>query len=252
MPTVLVTGSAGKLGQAAVAALSAGGFEVRGFDRLPTPGLPASQSIVGELTDAKLVHDALADMESVIHLAACPDDARFPRGAAPDDGDNFLSELVPANIIGLYHVLEAARKRKTPRLLLASTGQVVDGHLDAGNTPTTVGMPLRPRYLYACTKVFLEAAGRVYAEQHGLNVLAVRLGWCPRTPEHIAEIASDPQAQDVYLSKWDAGRFFVAATKAPYAGFNIVYCTSLPLHQTLYDLEPTRRLLNWSPLEQWK
>lgn len=253
MPSlVLVTGSAGKLGRAAVAALLEAGHAVRGFDRVPTPGLPSSLAVVGELTDAVVVQEALAGVETVIHLAACPDDARFPRGDAPDDGDNFLSELVPANVVGLYHVLEAARKHKPKRLILASTAQVVEGHIDAGNTPTTVTAQPRPRYLYACTKVFLEACGRVYAEQHGLNVLAVRLGWCPRTPEHVAAITADSEAQDAYLSEGDAGRFFVAAANAAYVGYHVVYCMSRPVRHTLYDLEPTRKLVNWAPTECWR
>ena len=42
-------------------------------------------------------------------IAATPDDARFPRGTPPDDGDNFLAELVPNNVVGPYRVMEAAR-----------------------------------------------------------------------------------------------------------------------------------------------
>ncbi len=40
---VLVTGSAGRIGQAAVAALTAAGWRVRGFDRAPTPGAAESR-----------------------------------------------------------------------------------------------------------------------------------------------------------------------------------------------------------------
>ncbi|HEU0010514.1 MAG TPA: NAD-dependent epimerase/dehydratase family protein, partial [Verrucomicrobiae bacterium] len=53
---VLVTGSAGRIGQAAVAALTAAGWRVRGFDRAPTPG--AAESITGDLTDAEALRRA--------------------------------------------------------------------------------------------------------------------------------------------------------------------------------------------------
>ena len=46
---VLVTGSAGRLGRAVVAGLTARGHTVVGFDLKPTPGLPESQSYVGSL-----------------------------------------------------------------------------------------------------------------------------------------------------------------------------------------------------------
>ncbi len=107
---VLVTGSAGRVGQAVVKELLARGEIVRGFDRVPTPGLPDSH--VGNLTDTDAVRRAAEGAHAVIHLAATPDDA------------DFMSEILPNNIIGLHHVLEAARLAGARRLVLASTGQV--------------------------------------------------------------------------------------------------------------------------------
>src|SRR4051794_17894815 len=53
---VLVTGSSGRLGRAAVRELQARGHAVRGFDRVPTPGL--GDCIVGDLTDADALRRA--------------------------------------------------------------------------------------------------------------------------------------------------------------------------------------------------
>src|SRR4051794_10927126 len=175
--TVLVTGSAGRIGRAAVRALVATGHRVVGFDQSDRACPPGSY-IKGALTDADALLRAAAGADCVVHLAAAPDDARFPRGEPPDDGDNFLSELLPSNVVGTYHVMEAARKAKVKRVVLASTGQVIDGHRQDGNVPITATASIRPRYLYACTKVFLEAIGQVYGAQHGIEVMAVRLGWC--------------------------------------------------------------------------
>ena len=188
----------------------------------------------------------------MVHLAAAPDDARFPRGPAPDDGDNFLSELVPSNLVGPYHVLEAVRRQGIRRVVLASTGQVIDGHLRAGNVPVTVGLSPRPRYLYACTKVFLEALGQVYAGQHGITILAARLGWCPRDSGQVEEIRKSPLGQDVYLSPGDAGRFFAAAVEAEsLPPFAIVYVTSRYTHSLRYDLDPVRKLVGYEPQDRW-
>jgi nucleoside-diphosphate-sugar epimerase len=155
--------------------------------------------------------------------------------------------------LGSYRVMEAARRAGIPKVILASTGQVIDGHLDDDNIPVTVGMPYRPRYLYACTKVFLEMLGRVYAEQHGMKVIAVRLGWCPR-PGQAALIANSPEDQDVFLSPGDAGRFFAAAVETPAAKlptWAAVHVTSKPLRHLRYDLEPAAKLVGWSPVEHW-
>ena len=249
---VLVTGSAGRLGRAAVKALMERGHTVIGFDRVATPGLPSAQSVIGTLGDVELLHQAMSGVQCVIHLAATPDDAQFPRGEAPDDGDNFVSELVPGNIVGPYQLLEGARKLKIPRVILASTGQTVDGHMDAGNTPVTVGVTYKPRYLYACTKVFLEALGQVYAVQHGIAVMAVRFGWCPRDAGQVALIQKSAEDQDVFLSPGDAGRFFVSCVEAAsLPNYSVVYVTSRPLHHLQYDLAPARRILGWEPQDHW-
>ena len=80
---VLVTGSAGCIGRAAVAGLIRQGRQVRGFDRVPTRNL--ADSIVGELTDASAVLSATKNVGAIIHLAAFPDD------------DDFLTRLLPSN-----------------------------------------------------------------------------------------------------------------------------------------------------------
>jgi nucleoside-diphosphate-sugar epimerase len=248
---ILVTGSAGRVGRAAVKALTAAGLPVVGFDLQPTPGLPADRSVVGTLTDAGLLIRTAAGARCIVHLAATPDDARYPRGPAPDDGDNFESELVPNNIVGTYHVMEAARKGRVPRVVLASTGQVIFEHLQAGRIPVRGDTPPEPRYLYACTKVFLEGLGRAYAREHGIKVMAVRLGWCPRSGQE-EEIRQSDLGPDVYLSPADAGRFFVAAVTATNPPpFAMLYATSRPVNRLLYDLSETTRLTGYVPQDTW-
>jgi nucleoside-diphosphate-sugar epimerase len=234
---ILVTGSAGRVGQAVVRELVARGERVRGFDRVPTPGV--ADSHVGSLTDANAVRRAADGAGVVIHLAATPDDA------------DFMSEILPNNIVGLHHVLEGTRLAGAKRLVLASTGQVnwwqrerTEHAIRPDELPT-------PRYWYAAAKVFAEGIGQGYAETHGLTVIAARLGWCPR-PGQEREVASLDWAKDLYLSPGDAGRFFHAAATAPVnVRFAVVYATSRHIVLPRFDLGPTRELLGWSPQDQW-
>ena len=154
--TVLVTGSAGRIGRAVVRELMARGHAVRGFDRVPTPGL--ADAVVGDVTDGAAVRRAVQGVPALVHLAATPDD------------DDFLTQLLPNNIVGVYHVLEAAREAGVRRVVLASSGQVVWWQRFSGPLPIGADVPPTPRGWYACTKVFQEAAGRVFAEAHGLSV----------------------------------------------------------------------------------
>jgi uronate dehydrogenase len=242
---ILITGAAGRLGRAMSAGLLGAKLTVRGYDLRPAPGLDTT---VGTLLDNTLLKQAMIGVDVLIHLAATPDDSQYP----PGDTDNFESELLPNNVLDSYRVLEAARRAGVKRVMLASTGQVVDGHLDTKNTPVTANAAYAPRYLYACTKVFLEQLGRTYAEHFDMSVLAVRFGWCPRDARQVAEIAADPEAQDVYLSPGDAGRFAVAAVNTPrWPKFAPVYCTSLPVSQLLYDLAPAEKLLGFVPQDRW-
>lgn len=237
IPLILVTGSSGRIGKAVVSALVARGKRVRGFDRTPTPGL--TNMTLGTLASEGDVVRAMVGVHTVIHLAATPDDAEF------------LTEIVPNNIIGVYHVLESAQKAGVCRLILASSGQVVWYQRLTGPFPIGADAQPSPRYWYAAGKMFLEAAGRSFAEKFGMEVLAVRLGWCPRTPEQVEEIRADQWAQDVYLSPKDAGRFFACAVDAILpTKFNVVYATSKPKNE-IYDLEAMRQLVGYEPSESW-
>lgn len=235
---VLVTGSSGRIGQAVVKELLARGHPVRGFDRVPTPGL--ADMIVGDLIDPRAVIRAMQGAHCLIHLAATPDD------------DDFLTQLVPNNIIGVYHVLEAARAAKVQRLILASSGQVVWHQRLRGPLPVGVDVQPTPRYWYAAGKAFLEAAGRAFSESFGMQVIAVRLGWCPRNQGHIDDIRVADWAKDVYLSPADAGRFFACAVEAKLTEpYTLLYATSKPFKTLMYDLEPTKRLLGFEPQQRW-
>jgi uronate dehydrogenase len=234
---VLVTGSSGRIGQAVVAELQRQAVPVRGFDRVATRGL--SDMVVGDLQNALAIERAMTGVRTLVHLAATPDD------------DDFLRELVPNNVIGVYHVLEAARQAGVRRMILASSGQVVWHQRDTGPWPIRTDAEPTPRAWYAACKLFLEGAGRAFAEAYGMNVVAVRLGWCPRTREQVEEIKQSEWAQDVYLSPPDAGRFFAAAAQAPLAArFAVVYATSKPRKLLRYDLEPAKKL-GFEPRDTW-
>jgi nucleoside-diphosphate-sugar epimerase len=235
---VLVTGSAGRLGRAAVSALQDRGHVVRGFDRVATPALRGG--MVGDLADRTAIDRAMEGIECLVHLAATPDD------------DDVLQRLVPDNVVGLFHIMEAARVAGVQRIILASSTQVNWWQRVRGEGPIRVSDPPSPKAWYAATKMFMEAIGRSFAETHGISVIVARLGWCPRTPAQVEEIAAAEWAQDLYLSPSDAGRFFACAVEAPPAiRHAVVYATSRPVHRERFDLSEAVTLLGYQPQESW-
>lgn len=235
---ILVTGSAGRIGRAVVAELVARKHPVRGFDRVATPGI--SDSVVGDIADAKAVREAAAGVETVIHLAATPDD------------EDFMTQLLPNNIVGIYNIMEAARLGGARRIVLSSSGQVNWWQREARQWPIRVEDPPSPKYWYAAAKMFAESIGRGYAETHGMSVIIGRLGFCPRNAEHLREVVGSEWAQDVYFSPGDAGRFFACAAEAAAdLRFAVVFATSRPKHTMHMDLEPARKLLGFEPQDTW-
>ena len=235
---VLVTGSAGRIGRAVVAELQRRGHDVRGFDRVATPELAAS--IVGDLCDRAQLDEAMRGVECLVHLAATPDDA------------DFLTELVPNNIVALHHVMEAARTAEVRRIVLASSGQVNWWQQQRGPFPIRPDDPPSPRAWYAATKMFMEAIGHGFAEMHGISVIVARLGCCPRTSEQVAEIAASAWMQDVYFSPGDAGCFFACAVEASAeVHYALVNAASRPVREPRLDMESATRLLGYEPQDCW-
>jgi nucleoside-diphosphate-sugar epimerase len=198
---VLVTGSAGRLGRAAVRELQQRGHRVRGFDRAATPAL--SDCIVGDLGDRTALQRAMDGIQCLVHLAATPDD------------DDVLERLVPDNVIGLFHVMESAREAGVQRIILASSTQVNWWQRERGEVPIRVADPPTPKYWYAATKMFMEAIGCSFVETHGISVLVARLGWCPRTRAQVDEIAALEWAQDMLSEPRGRGPFLRLCRRSP-------------------------------------
>ncbi len=236
--SVLITGSSGRIGRAVVAELQQRGHTLRGFDRDATLGL--DDCIIGDLTDRAALDVAMRGIDCLVHLAATPDDA------------DFLTELLPNNLLGLYHVMESARAAGVRRIVLPSSGQVNWWQQFNGPLPIRPEDPTSPRSWYAATKMFMEAIGRGFAETENISVIVARLGWCPRTLDQVDEISRADWAKDVYFSPGDAGRFFACAVEAPAkVRHAIVYAASRPVSQARFDMSSAAKLLGYEPQEMW-
>jgi nucleoside-diphosphate-sugar epimerase len=232
---VLITGCDGAIGRAAARALKSRGHFVRGFDLRHSE--LADEAVVGSLVDLELMKVAALGMDVVIHLAATVDDA------------DFMTELLPNNVVGLWNVLEAARLAGVKRVSLASSMQVVSAvKREPGKVMRVEELP-GPRNHYAATKLFAEDMGLLYVNRYGMEVICPRIGWLPRNPEDTRRLVKHG-GQNSYLSHDDAGRFYVRVVEAEQiegqkAGYAVVFLLSKRTVEGGPDMEAARRAVGY-------
>jgi UDP-glucose 4-epimerase len=175
---ILVTGGAGFVGATLVRRLVASGYRVRVFDNLSTgdeahlAGVDA-ELVKGDIRDADALDDALAGIDSVVHLAA----AGSVVGSIQDPFGNFES-----NVLGTFRVLDAARRAGVARTVQASTGGALIGDANPPVNEQSLPKPLSP---YGASKLAGEGYAHAFAKTYGLRTVAVRFGnvygpWCAR------------------------------------------------------------------------
>lgn len=202
--TLLITGAAGTIGTRLAADLAAHGVPLRLLDqRPPVGGSPTGAEFVhAELGDLDAIEKAAVGISAVVHLAGITHEGPF-------------AEMVEHNITGTHHVLEAARRQRVPRVVLASSHHVTG--LNPVGAPTA---PLAPDSFYAVAKVTAEALSHLYAHKTGMQVVAVRIGSYRDRP-------TEPRHRATWLSPRDATALLYAAATRPLTSlFLTVYGTS--------------------------
>ncbi len=168
MERILITGAAGKIGDALRKGLRGSYRLIRLLDIAPLGTAEAGEEIhSADIRDMAALEKALAGIDCVVHLAGVPEEAEWDK-------------VLPLNIAGCYNVFEAARRQSVRRVVFASSNHAVGFHRRERFIDNTVAP--RPDSRYGVSKVFGEALGRLYADKHGLSVACLRIGTF-RTPD---------------------------------------------------------------------
>jgi UDP-glucose 4-epimerase len=162
---LLVTGSAGHLGEALVRVLGAEGHEVVGLDILASP----HTSVVGSIADRALVHRAIAGADAVIHAATLH---------KPHVGSHSRQDFVDTNVTGTLNLLEEAVAGGVSRFVFTSTtstfGRALTPPPGAPAAWITEDVAPVPRNIYGATKTAAEDLCELAHRDHGLPVLILR------------------------------------------------------------------------------
>jgi len=202
---LLLTGAAGGLGRVLRPRLREWARVARVSDRLDCGAAAAGEEVVlADLEDAAAVHALLEGVDAVLHFGGISLESPFER-------------LVPANVVGLYNVYQAAHKHKVRRVVYASSSHVVGFYRQS----ETIGIdaPLRPDCLYAVTKCFGEALSRYYFDRFGIETVCLRIGSSFPEPKN-------PRMMVSYLSYDDLVELVRRALFAPRVDHSIIYGVS--------------------------
>jgi NAD+ dependent glucose-6-phosphate dehydrogenase len=161
---ILITGAGGTIGKHLTVSL-ANHYDIRAHYRRTAEGSPAAETCTADITILEDVLPIMEGIDTVLHLAGDP---RVPAS---------WEDVLQANIVGMYNVLEAAHRAGVRRVVFASTNHVMGMHDVKGDWPVNNQMPQRPDSYYGVSKAFGEDIGRYYWDKHGLEFIAVRIGW---------------------------------------------------------------------------
>ena len=199
---LLLTGAAGGLGRELRTRLKAYCDTLRLSDVAPLGPAAAGEEIQpAALQDGAAVHALLHDVDAVVHLGGISVEGPF-------------EPILQANIVGTYHLYEAARKQGVRRIVFASSNHVTgfyrqDEVIDAR-------MPMRPDGYYGLSKAFGENLAQFYFDRYGLETVSLRIGSSFAEPKDRRMLAT-------WLSYDDLERLVVAGLTAPVVGHTVIY-----------------------------
>ena len=174
MVRILVTGGAGFQGSHLCEALLAMGHRVTVLNTLSDAANRNMRNfaaneladiVFGSVFDGELVGKTARDHDVVFHLAA-----NINVDKSLDDPRSFLE----TNVMGTYHVLEAARAHGL-RVIFASTCEVYgDGHSPGPDALLDESAELRPNSPYAASKAAADRLCYSYYRSYGMDITMVR------------------------------------------------------------------------------
>jgi UDP-glucose 4-epimerase len=238
--TILVTGSAGHLGEGLMRTLRAAGRDARGIDIKPSPFTDA----VGSISDRPFVGGSMAGIEAVIHAATLH---------KPHVATHGYQDFIDTNVSGTLALLEAARAAGVKSFVFTSTTSTFGSALTpASGEPAawiTEDVVPVPKNIYGASKTAAESLCELFARRHRLPTLILRTSRFFPEPDDDPEMRQrytpdNAQANELLYRRADiediVSAHLLAVERAPRLGFGR-YIVSATTPFTQADLGELRR-----------
>ena len=205
MKKIVLTGAAGRLGSYLREPLSKMADELVSSDILDSIGTtyPGETYQRADLTQYGDIHALLDGADMVVHFGAIGDEATF-------------DQIVGPNMIGSYHVWEAAYQHGVKRVVYASSIHAVGMH--PKNQFIGTDAPHRPDTFYGLAKCFCEDLASLYWDKRGIESVCMRILSCAQV--------TNARALGSWLSYDDLIHLVETSILTPVTGFSVVYGVS--------------------------
>lgn len=229
---VLITGATGGIGSHLASTL-AEDYELVLHGRDPQKAPEGVELAIADLSEYDEVLALMDGVDTVVNMAGA---------ASPESG---WDAVLAANIVGVRNVLEAAREAGVRRVVLASSNHAMGMYDRYEQWPVYPDQLPRGDSLYGVSKVFGESLGRFYHDEHGLDVINLRIGWFSEDPLAVEEDI----LRAMWLSPADCTQVVIRAIEAEVA-FGLFYAISDNPNRR-WSLTNTSLELGYRPQDSW-
>jgi uronate dehydrogenase len=200
---LLLTGAAGGLGKVLRERLRPYANILRLSDigeMAPAAG-PHEEVVRCDLADKAGVHQLVEGVDAIVHFGGVSVERPF-------------EEILGANICGVFHIYEAARRHGVKRVVFASSNHVIgfykqDEHLDAH-------CQRRPDGYYGLSKSYGEDMASFYFDRYGIETVSIRIGSSFPEP-------ANRRMMSTWLSYDDLTQLLERSLHTPNVGHSVVY-----------------------------
>lgn len=224
MERLLITGAAGGLGRAMRSRLAPLAKTLRLADIVEiTDTAPNEEAVTCDLGDPAAVREMVKGCDGIVHFGGISVEAPF-------------SQILNANLLGLYNLYEAARAEGQPRIVFASSNHTIGFYRQDERLDAT--MPMKPDGLYGVSKCFGEALASMYHSKFGQETALVRIGSSFEEPMNHRMLAT-------WMSYDDFALLIGCIFRTPKLGCPVIWGVS-DNDQTWWD-NSAASFLGWKP-----
>ncbi len=154
-----------------------------------------------DLADRQAVDSLVEGCDAIVHMGGVSVERPF-------------EEILEANIKGIFHIYEAARRHGTRRVVFASSNHAIGFYRQTDRIDARA--PTRPDGYYGLSKVYGEALASFYHDRYGIETLCIRIGSCFPEPK-------DRRMMHIWISVRDLTELIRCGLFTPNIGHLIVF-----------------------------